>query len=182
MIPKQLFWIGFFTLVGFGLAGFAMVTFFQDRSFEEVLVSGKPLWVQFLVGILAGLGSALLAIFVISRAFFEKERNYYKNLINSFNWSPVAILFVSFCAGVGEEVFFRAGLQPLLGIWWTSIVFVALHGYLNPLNWKITVYGVLMVGVIACFGYLFQFVGLWAAIVSHSVFDLILIGWMTCCR
>lgn len=53
--------------------------------------------------------------------------------------------------------------------------FVAIHGYLNPLNWKISVYGIIMIGFIAALGYLFKTAGIIAAITAHSVFDAILL-------
>lgn len=40
----------------------------------------------------------------------------------------VAIAVVAVASSVGEEVFFRGALQPLIGFWWTVILFGLLHG------------------------------------------------------
>ncbi|MDZ7846435.1 MAG: CPBP family intramembrane glutamic endopeptidase [Owenweeksia sp.] len=65
-------------------------------------------------------------------------------------------------------------MQPLLGVWFTSVIFVALHGYLSISNWRIGVYGLIMLGIIAGFGYLYRYTGLLTVITAHSVFDFVL--------
>ncbi|MCC5938122.1 MAG: CPBP family intramembrane metalloprotease [Lunatimonas sp.] len=175
----SLFWLGLLTLLVFGLLGILVIVFLQDAEPWAVLTRGRPVGEQFFWGIGVGLASSTLALLLISAPFFTKERHYYRRLIESFQWTPASILLVSMCAGVGEELFFRAGLQPLLGIWWTSLIFVALHGYLNPTNWRISVYGALMVGVIAGFGFLFEGIGFWAVAIAHTVFDWVLISKLT---
>lgn len=85
------------------------------------------------------------------------------------------IIFVSLCAGIGEEIFFRGIIQPYLGIVVTAIIFVAIHGYLNPKNLKITVYGVYMVFAIMLLGYLTDKFGLITAITAHTVIDVVLL-------
>src|SRR5690606_14751744 len=88
--------------------------------------------------------------------------------------SRAGMLVLSLCAGIGEELFFRAGIQPFLGIWWTAILFVFIHGYLDPRNWRISIYGLVMVGIIAWFGYRFETIGIVAAMIAHAAFDFIL--------
>ena len=84
------------------------------------------------------------------------------------------IFFVSFCAGFGEEVLFRGVLQPKLGIWLTAVIFVGIHGYLNPNNWRISIYGIYLTIVIALTGYLSRHFGLTTAIITHMIIDVIL--------
>ena len=98
----------------------------------------------------------------------------YKTLINTFELDLPLIFFVSFCAGFGEETLFRGVLQPLLGIWVTALIFVAIHGYLNPNNWKISIYGAYLTIAIGIIGYLSDYFGLTTAIISHMVIDVIL--------
>jgi len=52
---------------------------------------------------------------------------------------------IGLLTGVGEEVFFRAGLQPLIGLTLTSTIFGALH-VLPPLrrNWPWTLFALAM--------------------------------------
>jgi membrane protease YdiL (CAAX protease family) len=90
------------------------------------------------------------------------------------NWSEIA--FISLCAGVGEELLFRGVLQPLLGIVLTAVLFVAIHGYLNPRDWRISVYGVFMTGVICFLGWMTEVYGIWSAVMAHFVIDVILLA------
>ena len=84
------------------------------------------------------------------------------------------IIFISFCAGVGEEILFRGVLQPLIGIWITAVLFVAIHGYLNPVNWRISIYGIYLTLVIGIIGHLTDWLGLTTAIIAHMIIDVIL--------
>lgn len=98
----------------------------------------------------------------------------YQKMIISSDIDIQLIFFISFCAGVGEEILFRGVIQPLAGIWITSILFVAIHGYLNPMNWRISIYGVFLTVSIALVGFLSNYLGLTSAIVSHMIIDIIL--------
>jgi membrane protease YdiL (CAAX protease family) len=178
MNPDMRF-LGWATLLGFGLTGLGLVYFFQEVPLPELLTGPWPIPVQLLLGVPAGALAALFAKWIICRPFFSRERVKYQGLINQWPWTPGRILFISVCAGVGEELFFRAGLQPLLGLWTTSLLFVLLHGYLNPFNWKISIYGLAMVGLIAFFGYLFQETGIFTAMAAHAAFDAVLLFWLT---
>jgi membrane protease YdiL (CAAX protease family) len=79
---------------------------------------------------------------------------------------------------VGEEILFRGGIQPYLGIWVTSFVFILLHGYINPFNIALTLYGIFMVFISAGLGYLFEMYGIIASIVAHFLFDLVMFVFM----
>jgi len=165
---------GLGTLFFFGLGGGLIIEYIQQQRFTELLGRGMSLHHQLVLGILAGLGGSAIALFLISRQFFKKERVYYSELISRLELDMWGMTFLSICAGIGEEIFFRAGIQPLLGIWWTAVIFVGLHGYLNPRNVRISIYGIILVGVIAIFGYLFEYAGLFSAITAHALFDLVL--------
>lgn len=167
------------TVLGFGLAGLALVVFFQNIQIKDLFLRGIPFLWQVILGFITGLMASGVALLLITRPFFKKQRQFYHDMINQWSWTPLNIIFVSLCAGVGEELFFRAGIQPLLGLWETSILFVVLHGYLNPMSWRISVYGVVMVFIIAGFGYLFEKTGIFTAMMAHAVFDWVLLSWMT---
>ncbi|WMJ75483.1 CPBP family intramembrane glutamic endopeptidase [Cytophagaceae bacterium ABcell3] len=171
---KRILILGLGTLLFFGVGGILIIEFLQDNRFVDVLLDGWSIELQLLVGLTAGLISAGIALFIITRKFFQKERTFYYNMISKLGLNLPAILFISLCAGIGEEIFFRAGIQPFLGVWLTSILFVLLHGYLNPRNPRITIYGSVMVFIIAGFGYLFEHVGLISVMTAHAVFDMVL--------
>lgn len=83
-------------------------------------------------------------------------------------------VFLSICAGVGEELLFRSGVQFYLGPIITSVVFVAIHGYLNPFNWRMSLYGLIVLPFIFLISYGFMEFGLWFAIAAHFSYDLVL--------
>ena len=172
---KSVLALGLITLLGFGVGGILIIEYIQDLRFLEVWRSGDSVIRQLGVGSLAGLLASGLALFIITRKFFEKEKAFYYDLIGRLGINRTGIIFISLCAGIGEEIFFRAAIQPFLGIDLTSILFVLLHGYLTPKNLRLSVYGLALTGIIIGFGYLFEHVSLVAAIAAHAVFDLVLL-------
>jgi uncharacterized protein len=174
--------LGFATLLFFGAGGIILTEQVHHQNFIELLFKGISAWQQLIIGTIYGLLSAMLGWLVINSKFFTRERNKYAELIGSLNLNLTGIIFISLCAGIGEELAFRAGLQQLLGVWITSVLFVALHGYLNPFNWKISIYGCIMIFVIAGMGYLFENVGLISAMAAHAVFDIVLIKKLIDCQ
>lgn len=162
------------TLIGFPILGFIIHYFISESSFLLLFVSKSNLLIELVIGSITGLGLGYLAWFIISMSFMTPVLEKYKTLINTFELDLPLIFFVSFCAGFGEETLFRGVLQPLLGIWVTALIFVAIHGYLNPNNWKISIYGAYLTIAIGIIGYLSDYFGLTTAIISHMVIDVIL--------
>lgn len=87
-------------------------------------------------------------------------------------------IFLSFCAAVGEELLFRAGIQPLFGPFITAILFVGLHGYLNPFNIRFSVYGLIVLPFILLISYGLAPFGLLFCIGAHFSYDAILFTFM----
>lgn len=163
------------TLLGFGLAGYFLITNTLDQDFWEIL-TGKAFWAyQLALGIAYGLLVAMIGWQIIKLPFQRQTRYKYASLIQNLNLKFSDIILVSFCAGIGEELFFRGGIQPLAGVWVTSIIFVALHGYLNPFNWKLSIYGIYMTLVIAGIGYLKIHYGLASSMIAHTIIDIYLL-------
>jgi hypothetical protein len=90
------------------------------------------------------------------------------------NLNLVDKIFLSFCAGFGEEILFRVGVQHWLGIWITSILFIAIHGYLNPKKWRLSLYGILLLPFILSLGSWLSPMGIWFCIAAHFSYDLML--------
>ena len=86
-------------------------------------------------------------------------------------------LIVGFCAGIGEELLFRAALQPLVGLWIGVIIFAAAHARTAVIgsasNAKRFAYllNVAIAGV--ALGLFFEHLGLIAAILIHSTIDVV---------
>lgn len=168
----RLQYLSWLTLLGMSAIGVVLINYFHTKPVEEVLLGGKPYYLQALMGLFFGSLSALLATLLIRGRYFKGVRTFFEAMIGDMNPSFVQILFYSFCAGIGEEILFRAGIQPIIGIWPTALLFVLLHGYINFSQLSVTIYGLFLVVICAGFGYLFKYFGLVSAILAHLVYDI----------
>ncbi len=176
MIKREnIFYLALSTLLGFGLAGWGVMEYFLEVSLFKVLAGKTEVTYQVLTGIGYGSVTALLGWKIVELPYLKSTKNFFVQLIRPLKLSVLEIVFISLCAGIGEEIFFRGAIQPYLGIWITAILFVAMHGYLNPFNLKISVYGLFMTVAIAGLGYLTIHMGLLSAIVAHTIVDIILL-------
>ena len=178
---KQLLYMSWLTLFGMSAIGTLLILYWQEREISSVLlgyepyyphVGHKPYYLQTIAGLFFGSLSVLLALVLINGRQFKGVRTFFEELMGDINPSFINIIFYSLCASVGEEILFRAGLQPKIGIWPSAILFVFLHGYINPANLNLTLYGMLLIIICAGFGYLFNFFGLASAITAHFVYDV----------
>ena len=177
---KNLFFaLGLFTLFGFSAIGGVIIYFFIGVPFGSVFQHGIEWFFQIPIGLAYGAFAGWLGWLIVKSKMLEKTRKFYTGIIRELNLNIHEIIFISFCAGVGEEILFRAAVQYFLGIWVTAVLFVAIHGYLHPKNWRISVYGTFMVFVIAGIGYLFDYPGLISAISAHFAIDVVLLWFLT---
>ena len=126
-------------------------------------------------GVVAGTVIAWLAAKLIGLRSMAPVQERYARLLGPLMRNRVDRLFISCCAGVGEEVFFRGALQHWLGIPVTAIVFVAMHGYLDPRDRRILVYGVFMTVAMMGIGWMASLIGLLAPMIAHTLIDIILL-------
>ncbi|MGF1565624.1 MAG: CPBP family intramembrane glutamic endopeptidase [Flavobacteriales bacterium] len=175
-LRSQLTSMAAITLLGMPLLGWVIARFVDDMNLMVRWTGAAPIWKQLLYGLPVGVVAALMARFIVGRKFMDGVRLRYERMFRNLrlNWSEIA--FISLCAGVGEELLFRGVLQPLLGIVLTAVLFVAIHGYLNPRDWRISVYGVFMTGVICFLGWMTEVYGIWSAVMAHFVIDVILLA------
>jgi membrane protease YdiL (CAAX protease family) len=110
--------------------------------------------------------------------FFDKIPTKIDKIIGELNLKIYQGIFLSLCAGVGEELLFRAGVQHYMGWCITAILFVALHGYLNPFNWRFSVYGLIVLPFILLISLAYYQFGLWFCIASHFSYDAVLFTFM----
>lgn len=86
-------------------------------------------------------------------------------------WNP---LWFAFAAGIGEELLFRGALQPLLGLWAATALFVAAHA--RAYRFRVDRTALAQIATLLAVGLLFgvvaRYVGLYAAIVTHVATDL----------
>lgn len=174
MSRKTFFLLGLFTLLGFTSLGGLIIEQFQDRRFFNIFSGNYSIFMQIMIGLAYGYLAAWLAWQLIKTPILKSTLTFFSNLVKRLNLRFIDIVFISFCAGAGEEILFRGAIQPYLGIWLTAILFVALHGYMNPFNWRISIYGILMCLIIAGIGFINDYVGLTSAIAAHFMIDVYL--------
>lgn len=167
--------LALFTLLVFGGGGIWLMVGMQGRSLHDALLGTAPFWQHALMGITAGVLIALGAWWIIARPCMLEIRSKYATLIGPLMPSRAIQWFVSVCAGVGEELLFRGALQAWLGIPLTSVIFVALHGYLDPRDWRLSSYGIYLMAAMMGLGCMAAHTGLLGPIIAHTIIDTVLL-------
>lgn len=163
------------TLIVFGGLGVALIPYVRDMRIDAFFLGVERIWFQVFAGVLFGIITAKASWQIVELPIMAKTKTFFVSLINPLKLNTSQIVFISICAGVGEELFFRGAIQPMLGIWMTSILFVLLHGYLNPFNLPLTYYGIYMVLVIGVLGLMTERLGILTAMIAHTIIDIILL-------
>ncbi len=163
------------TCVVFSLIALLIIFVAGQRPLSEVL-GPMALGSQLLYGL--GL-SALAAVgsYVSFRMTSQSEAT--RNTITAYGrldlsgFNPV---WISLAAAIGEELLFRAALQPLLGVWITSFIFLVTHTpvyQFRKLNGATLVQAAGVFGASVALGFIYQYVGLLAAVMVHTALDVV---------
>jgi membrane protease YdiL (CAAX protease family) len=163
------------TLFVLGGLGLLISPYVRGIGMVEFLAGPERFWLQLLSGIIIGFVTAKAGWQIVELPLLSNTKKFFSGLIGPLKLDTAQIIFISVCAGVGEELFFRGAIQPVLGIWFTAILFVLLHGYLNPFNFPLTIYGVYMVLVVGVLGLITEHFGILAAIIAHTLIDIVLL-------
>jgi len=167
--------MGAVTLYGFGFLGWLLIALFaKDVSFLELVKAGSPILVQTMMGIILGVASFLIINVFIQSKLLDDLTHYIYDLARQLTW--LDIFFLSVCAGVGEELLFRVGIQHFIGVWPTAFVFILLHGYFSLSDWRVTLYGLFMTLISAGFGILYLKYGIASAMIAHFLIDFIILS------
>ena len=166
---------GIVTLFGIGGIGIVLIVLFQHQPVEEIFLAGthSP-FIQLLTGFAYGIISSVVLLILLNRKMLDAARYFFAGVLKKYGAGYTGIILLSFCAGVGEELLFRGALQYWAGVWLTSFVFIFLHGYLNPTDRPLFMYGTVLLIVSSGFGYLMKYSGLFAAMNAHFLVDVVL--------
>lgn len=167
--------LGWVTLIGFPLVSLSIYQWLEGDWFS-IFKMGWPIWYQVPVGIVSGIVLGWLLRAYLRMGFMREIRMIYRSLLKPVGLEKREYVFLSFCAGVGEEILFRGVIQHFAGIYVTSVLFVALHGYLNPTNFRMLSYGLILTGIFIGVGFMAAFIGIYACILLHMVIDIFLFG------
>lgn len=166
--------LGLITLLVFPVPTFLVHYYANQISPLEILQFENFSVLKVGLGIQFGIAYGFLAMLLLKAPLFDKLPTKIDDLVRSMNLNFGDALFLSFCAGFGEELLFRSGVQYYLGIIITSVLFVAIHGYLNPMNWRYSLYGLIVLPFILLLSLGFSEFGLWFAISAHFAYDAVL--------
>lgn len=154
--------------------------FLHDDSLITAFKHGFSVPIQLVTGLGVGALAALLIIWSAGRPPVSDVLHdfYLVREISGTKFSTFDRIQLSFFAGTGEELLFRGAVQPLLGIWITSAIFVAIHGYFKFRKVGHWIFGALMFGLSMLLGLLFEHAGLIAAMTTHAVYDMLMLWWV----
>ena len=107
----------------------------------------------------------------------EESLSKYRSLLENFKITRFQVIFLSVCAGVGEEIFFRGAVQPVIGIIGTAVIFVAIHGYFSFKDLKVNIFAALLTLFIIFLGWGARELSIWHAIAGHFSYDLVLLAY-----
>ena len=175
---NQMILFGWITLLVFPIPGFCLQYYFNQTSFLDFIAFDDFLIVPLVYGLQLGIVYGFIAYLFMKAPFFEKVPVKINKLVRSMKLSVFDGLFLSLCAGIGEELLFRQGIQSFTGVLLTSVLFVALHGYLNPFNLRFSVYGFIVLPFIILISYGLDVFGIWFCIAAHFSYDAVLFTFM----
>jgi membrane protease YdiL (CAAX protease family) len=95
--------------------------------------------------------------------------------------APSTIALISIIVGVSEEIMFRAAIQPLLGVWLTSMFFTVVHlnfaaSERKNTDWLLALFSIGSIYAISVIlGFLFIRFGLLSAIAAHIIYDMLVL-------
>ncbi len=154
-----------------------IIYYIQESSLAVLFFDGMNSLLQFGIGVASGGLFAAAAIGLIKIPAFKKILEEYAIIrqVREMSLSPNEIVYVSLIAGISEEILFRGAIQPVIGIWWTSLLFIAVHGYIRFNSAAHVLYSLFTFGLSMMLGALFMHVGLISAMTAHFIYDVIVL-------
>lgn len=174
MSKPKIYLLGLLTLLVFPIPGFLAVHYIKKTNVQEFLQLDRIETIPIVYGLELGIIYAFLAIILLKAPVFDEIPLKIDQLVKDLKLNLFDAIFLSLCAGIGEELLFRAGIQPFLGVWVTSFIFVAIHGYFSLTNIKMSYYGLVVLPFILLISYGYNYFGLWFSIAAHFSYDLVL--------
>ncbi len=158
-----------------GVAALIIFSFHQPPYLASLL-AGLSVYFQVAVGL--GIGCTYWVCTQIGYRFAANS-NATKSTVESYSRLDLSgknPIWISLAAGFGEELLFRGALQPLVGIWLASAIFVIVHtrAYrFDGFNKRVLIQAcAIFVGSMG-FGLMAIHVGLIAAMITHASVDIV---------
>jgi hypothetical protein len=174
MSKFKLHLIGWLTLILFPLPVVLWQYFFLKKPLLDLLYLQNFKIFPIGLGFSLGATYAMLVLLFLQNPFFENLPFKPQNILKAIRLNYFDAFFLSFCAGFGEEMFFRVGLQLYFSPFIVSLIFIALHGYFSIKYWKNSAYGLLLLPFILLLGYGVDTFGFWFVVSAHFSYNLLL--------
>jgi membrane protease YdiL (CAAX protease family) len=154
-----------------------IIYYIQESSLAALFFDGIHVLLQLGVGLASGGIFAAAALGLIKIPAFKKILEEYTIIqqVREMSLSPNEIVYISLIAGISEEILFRGAIQPVIGIWWTSLLFIAVHGYIRLNSITHIFYTLFTFTLSVMLGALFMYVGLISAMTAHFIYDVIVL-------
>lgn len=180
MTSRNLLILSILSALTYTVLALVIFHYFHGTEFRAAFAHGFSVSNQLLAGIGAGGASALLIRFFADRPPVAEVLDdfYVVRMIRESRFSPFDRIQLSLFAGAGEELLFRGAIQPILGIWTTSVIFVGIHGYFKFRKAGHWLFGALMFCLSMLLGVLYEYAGLVSAMTAHAVYDMIMLWWV----
>lgn len=174
---KELLIISIISGGSYLLVAFIIYRYLLNESVINAFGHGFSTLSQIIIGVGTGIGAAAVIAYIINRPPVSDILHdfYIVDMISKLKLSNFDCIQLSIFAGVGEELLFRGAIQPLLGIWITSFIFIGIHGYFKFKSAGHMLFGLTMFGLSMLLGYLFEYSGLITAMTAHAVYDVIML-------
>ncbi len=148
------------------LAGGALMYFSSDNMLEHFFITSKTMNIfQFLAIISCGTGLLVSSAYIID-SFSEDLKELRKTIEELLTDMSIGLAFLlAVLSGVGEELLFRGGIQPFLGLFATSLLFGIIH--IGP-NGRMNLWTAWCVFAGLVLGWLYESLGtIWPVIIIH---------------
>lgn len=148
----------------------------RGRAPTAMFQSDVSLAAQLGVATAAAVFVAAVVVAVTLRwSALEPFRQLVRSLMGRAVLQPLDMAIIAAVAGVSEEMLFRGAVQPALGVWWTSLIFMMAHGIVLPTTWRRALFGATVFSLSVGLGYLARHVGLSSAIAAHATYDFLVL-------
>ena len=152
-----------------------IIWFTQDAPLAVFTRPAAPMW-----QLVIGQGLALVAA-AVSYGVYRMSSRSASTMKTIDTYARLDLrgmnpLWMALAAAVGEEMLFRAALQPLLGVWIVSLLFLATHMPVYRMrrpDRATLVQAAGIFGTSVALGFVFQYVGLIAAVLVHLWIDIV---------
>lgn len=154
-----------------------IIYYVQEKKLADLFFAGYHFLIQIGVGVISGALFGLAGLGLIRIPAFRKILDEYAIIrqIKQMDLTVSEIVYVSLVAGISEEILFRGAIQPVIGIWWTSLLFIGIHGYIRLKSTSHILYSLFTYALSTMLGALFMYVGLISAMTAHFIYDVIVL-------